>query len=103
MCEMRTCKTCGETKPLEEGFYKTGSAYSHKVHYRHICKHCVSETINKKGKETPQRGGKRGNRNENRAKACGANQARWRRDSQKCYGEARTEILERKTYYEKLL
>lgn len=51
MCEMRTCKTCGETKPLEEGFYKTGSAYSHKVHYRHICKHCVSETINKKGKE----------------------------------------------------
>lgn len=49
--EMRTCKTCGETKPLEEGFYKTGSAYSHKVHYRHICKHCVSETINKKGKE----------------------------------------------------
>ena len=31
MCEMRTCKTCGETKPLEEGFYKTGSEYSLKV------------------------------------------------------------------------
>ena len=41
--EIRTCKTCGETKPLEEGFYKTGSEYSRKVHYRHICKRCLSE------------------------------------------------------------
>lgn len=30
--EMRTCKTCGETKPIQTGFYKNGS-YSQEVYY----------------------------------------------------------------------
>ena len=97
MCEMRTCKTCGETKPLEEGFYKTGSAYSHKVHYRHICKHCVSETINKKGKERRKEA-------ENEAigmrtcKTCGETKP-LETGFPKCYGKPNRN-LERKTYYE---
>ncbi len=97
MCEMRTCKTCGETKPLEEGFYKTGSAYSHKVHYRHICKHCVSETINKKGKERRKEA-------ENEAigmrtcKTCGETKP-LETGFPKCYGKPNRHE-ERKTYYE---
>lgn len=97
MCEMRTCKTCGETKPLEEGFYKTGSAYSHKVHYRHICKHCVSEMINKKGKERRKEA-------ENEAigmrtcKTCGETKP-LETGFLKCYGKPNRN-LERKTYYE---
>ncbi len=39
--EMRTCKTCGETKPLEAGFYKI-TARNGKTFYRHICKICRS-------------------------------------------------------------
>ena len=97
MCEMRTCKTCGETKPLEEGFYKTGSAYSHKVHYRHICKHCMSETINKKGKERRKEA-------ENEAtgmrtcKTCGETKP-LEGKFPKCYGKPNRHE-ERKTYYE---
>ncbi|MCV6749030.1 hypothetical protein [Neisseria meningitidis] len=38
--EMRTCKTCGETKPLETGFYKNRIGDDSKVYYRHDCKRC---------------------------------------------------------------
>ena len=48
--EMRTCKTCGETKPLETGFYKNGS-YRQKVYYRHECKRCWDEEINESRKQ----------------------------------------------------
>ncbi|HEZ1924575.1 TPA: hypothetical protein WHP10_000664 [Neisseria meningitidis] len=48
--EMRICKTCGETKPLETGFYKNGS-YSQKVYYRHECKRCWDEKINESRKQ----------------------------------------------------
>lgn len=41
MCEMRTCKTCGETKPLAQ-FYATGiRSRSGKYSYRKSCIECV--------------------------------------------------------------
>ena len=48
--EMRTCKTCGETKPLETGFYKNGS-YKQEVYYRHECKRYWDKAINKSRKQ----------------------------------------------------
>ena len=56
--EIRTCKTCGETKPLETGFYKNGS-YGQEVYYRHECKRCWDKEINESRKnrgKTKQRG-----------------------------------------------
>lgn len=44
MCEMRTCKTCGETKPLETGFPKChGKPNRHrerKTYYENYCLEC---------------------------------------------------------------
>ena len=41
MCEMRTCKTCGETKALAQ-FYATGiRSRSGKYSYRKSCSECV--------------------------------------------------------------
>lgn len=44
MCEMRTCKGCGETKPLETGFHKcSGKPNKHgvvKTYYGNYCKIC---------------------------------------------------------------
>lgn len=48
--KMRTCKTCGETKPLETGFYKNGS-YRQEVYYRHECKRCWDKAINESRKQ----------------------------------------------------
>lgn len=48
--EMRTCKTCGETKPIQTGFYKNGS-YSQEVYYRHKCKRCWDKAINESRKQ----------------------------------------------------
>lgn len=45
--EMRTCKTCGETKPLEEGF----KAIQHdggKTYYYNSCKTCRNKEVNRK-------------------------------------------------------
>lgn len=49
--EMRTCKTCGETKPLEKGFYKTGSPDNPKVYYRHDCKRCWDKAMGERNKQ----------------------------------------------------
>ena len=46
MCEMRTCKTCGETKPLE-GF----NAIRHKgvkTYYYNSCKTCRNKYLKEK-------------------------------------------------------
>ena len=46
MCEMRTCKTCGETKPLE-GF----NAIRHKgvkTYYYNSCKTCRNKEVKQK-------------------------------------------------------
>lgn len=45
--EMRTCKTCGETKPLEEGF----KAIQHdggKTYYYNSCKTCRNKEVKQK-------------------------------------------------------
>lgn len=49
MCEMRTCKTCGETKPLE-GF----NAVRHKgvkTYYYNSCKTCRNKEVKQKRAE----------------------------------------------------
>lgn len=48
--EMRTCKTCGETKPLAEGF----NAVRHKVgktYYYKSCKTCRNKVVQQKRAE----------------------------------------------------
>ena len=44
MCEMRTCKTCGETKPLETGFPKCygkpNRNLERKIYYENYCLEC---------------------------------------------------------------
>ena len=47
MCEMRTCKTCGETKPLVKGF----KAIQHdggKTYYYNSCKTCRNKEVKQK-------------------------------------------------------
>lgn len=54
MCEMRTCKTCGETKPLEKNFRVSRiyeAADGPKVHRYHSCIVCMNKAQNKKHKE----------------------------------------------------
>ncbi len=53
---MRTCKTCGETKPLAEGFYKNRTGDGSKVYYRHDCKRCWDKAM---GERNKQRGKKK--------------------------------------------
>lgn len=54
--EMRTCKTCGETKPIQTGFYKNRTGYDSKVYYRHDCKRCWDKEM---GERNKQRGKKK--------------------------------------------
>lgn len=54
--EMRTCKTCGETKPIQTGFYKNRTGYDSKVYYRHDCKRCWGKAM---GERNKQRGKKK--------------------------------------------
>ncbi|WP_304669704.1 hypothetical protein [Neisseria polysaccharea] len=49
--EMRTCKTCGETKPLAAGFYKNRTDYDSKVYYRHDCKRCWDKAMGERNKQ----------------------------------------------------
>lgn len=49
--EMRTCKTCGETKPLETGFYKNRIGDDSKVYYRHDCKRCWNKAMSERNKQ----------------------------------------------------
>ncbi|HFC6287002.1 TPA: hypothetical protein ACLBDG_000087 [Neisseria meningitidis] len=49
--EMRTCKTCGETKPLETGFYKNRIGDDSKVYYRHDCKRCWDKAMSERNKQ----------------------------------------------------
>ncbi|HEZ2201938.1 TPA: hypothetical protein WHR34_000344 [Neisseria meningitidis] len=49
--EMRTCKTCGETKPLAEGFYKNRIGDDSKVYYRHDCKRCWDKAMSERNKQ----------------------------------------------------
>ena len=48
--EMRTCKTCGETKPLEEGF-KAIQRKGVKIYYYNSCKTCRNKEIRRKRAE----------------------------------------------------
>lgn len=54
MCEMRTCKTCGETKPLL-GNFRVAKIYEAadglKTYYYHSCIVCKNEVQNKKQKK----------------------------------------------------
>ena len=56
MCEMRTCKGCGETKPLETGFYKCyGKPNKHgvvKTYYGNYCKICGYQKCTKTTAQT---------------------------------------------------
>ncbi|HHK5575129.1 TPA: hypothetical protein ACQUH4_001918 [Neisseria cinerea] len=45
--EMRTCKTCGETKPLEEGF-KAIQNDGGKTYYYNSCKTCRNKEAKQK-------------------------------------------------------
>ncbi|WP_304674082.1 hypothetical protein [Neisseria polysaccharea] len=45
--EMRTCKTCGETKPLEEGF-KAIQRKGVKIYYYNSCKTCRNKEAKQK-------------------------------------------------------
>lgn len=43
--ELRTCRRCGDIKPLETGFYRTGGTYiapdgTARIYYKRICKRC---------------------------------------------------------------
>lgn len=49
--EMRTCKTCGETKPLAAGFYKNRTDYDSKVYYRRECKRCWDKAMGERNKQ----------------------------------------------------
>lgn len=49
--EMRTCKTCGKTKPLAAGFYKNRTDYGSKVYYRHDCKRCWDKAMGERNKQ----------------------------------------------------
>lgn len=46
MCEMRTCKTCGETKPLE-GFNAISNEGG-KTYYYNSCKTCRNKYVKQK-------------------------------------------------------
>ncbi|HFC7518816.1 TPA: hypothetical protein ACLAV6_000089 [Neisseria meningitidis] len=61
--EMRTCKTCGETKPLETGFYKNRIGDDSKVYYRHDCKRCWDKAMSERNKQRVKKNGNRGGRN----------------------------------------
>ena len=45
--EMRTCKTCGETKPLAEGFNAISNKGG-KTYYYNSCKTCRNKYVKKK-------------------------------------------------------
>ena len=49
--EMRTCKTCGKTKPLAAGFYKNRTGYDSKVYYRYDCKRCWDKAMGERNKQ----------------------------------------------------
>lgn len=49
MEETRTCRTCGEIKPLEEGFYRVG--VRDRKYYRYVCKTCWHQKVLKTRKK----------------------------------------------------